>query len=115
MAYGDALPLYSVLSIRQDAQQQISYSIIQEIDLIYIQNAPVGLGQQPWLEYCFALLHGSRSRWAKGQREQRHSQLAGVLQVWTGRLKAILMWDLSNRVHAVCACIVKCLSVLGFA
>jgi len=28
VAYGDALPLYSVLPIGQNAQQQVSYSIV---------------------------------------------------------------------------------------
>lgn len=45
MPNGDAFSLYSVLSIRQDTQQQVGNALVQQVDLIHIQNAPVGLGQ----------------------------------------------------------------------
>jgi hypothetical protein len=56
VADADALTLYCVDSIRQDAQQQVCNAIIQQVDLINVQDATVSLCQKSRLENCLALL-----------------------------------------------------------
>ena len=45
MPNGDAFSLYSVLPVRQDTEQQVGDALIQQVDLVHIQDPPVGLGQ----------------------------------------------------------------------
>lgn len=45
MPDGNAFSLHRVLPIRQDTQQQVCYALVQQVDLIYVQDAPVSLGQ----------------------------------------------------------------------
>ena len=43
VGYRQALPLYYIDSIRDHAQQQICNALIQKIDLIYVEDAPMCL------------------------------------------------------------------------
>ncbi len=45
MPNGDAFSFHSVLPIGEYTQQQVGYALIQQVDFIHIQDAPVGLGQ----------------------------------------------------------------------
>lgn len=52
----DTLALHHIAAVGQDGQQQVGDAVIQQIDLVHVQYAPVRLRQQPWLENRLALL-----------------------------------------------------------
>ncbi len=56
MGDGNALSLYNIAAIRQDGQQQVGDAVVQQVDFVHVQHAPVCLCQQPRLKYRLALL-----------------------------------------------------------
>ncbi len=50
MADGDTLTLDGVPAAGRRVQKYIHQVVVQKVDLVHVQNAAVGLGQQAWLE-----------------------------------------------------------------
>ena len=59
MRDGNPLTLHHVDTIRQDGQEQVGDAVVQQVDLVDVQDSPMGLGQESRLEYRLSLLHGS--------------------------------------------------------
>ena len=55
MADAQALALDHVLARRRDVQQQVDQMVLQQVDLVDVEEAPVGAGQQPGLERLLTL------------------------------------------------------------
>jgi hypothetical protein len=52
------LPFQAVDPIPHHRQQQVDDGVVQEVDVIHIEHAPVGGSQEPWLEDRFPLPDG---------------------------------------------------------
>mmetsp|Transcript_36330 Transcript_36330/g.50470 ORF Transcript_36330/g.50470 Transcript_36330/m.50470 type:complete len:260 (+) Transcript_36330:1510-2289(+) len=70
----ETLSLNYVDSFCQHIEKQVGDSVVQQVDLVYIQNATMALRQQAWLEDCLAGLHGLLNVHSPQQPVLRHTQ-----------------------------------------
>ncbi len=59
MAEGDGLPLHDVDPHRRRVEQQVDDVIVQQVDLVHVEDAPVGRCEHAWIELPLPLLDGA--------------------------------------------------------
>mmetsp|Transcript_9345 Transcript_9345/g.25267 ORF Transcript_9345/g.25267 Transcript_9345/m.25267 type:complete len:654 (+) Transcript_9345:467-2428(+) len=71
---GDTLALHDVHPVRKDGEQQVGNAVVQKVDLVNVQDASVGLGQEPRLENRLPFLHGGFNIDRPHETILRHAQ-----------------------------------------
>mmetsp|Transcript_55673 Transcript_55673/g.120267 ORF Transcript_55673/g.120267 Transcript_55673/m.120267 type:complete len:242 (+) Transcript_55673:1631-2356(+) len=58
VCHGEPLSLDPVHAALDRCQEQAHQVVLEKIDIIDVEDTPMSLGEQPWLEYGTPLLHG---------------------------------------------------------